>query len=182
MRIPSHPRIRAQAPYGANPSARSALVCDVSNAPATTRACANTRDRSCRAHLDPALDVHNGRHRRRVVSCSAATTRVVRGRRTTRAPKPHVAYWVGGDKTRETTLKSRIGGVRAPITRVRWADVRRTRTHAHTHTYYDAYMGLETTAQKGGSGGGGVVRRCVRPTEWTINSPRGTHGHPRTRG
>jgi len=76
MRIPSHPRIRAQAPYGANPSARSALVCDVSNAPATTRACANTRDRSCRAHLDPALDVHNGRHRRRVVSCSAATTRV----------------------------------------------------------------------------------------------------------
>ena len=53
------------------------------------------------------------------------------------------------------------------------------RTHAHTHTYYDAYMGLETTAQKGGSGGGGVVRRCVRPTDRMDNSPRGTHGHPR---
>jgi len=102
MRIPSHPRIRAQAPYGANPSARSALVCDVSNAPATTRACANTRDRSCRAHLDPALDVHNGRHRRRVVSCSAATH--ARRARATNDPR---------DRT------SRIG----------WVEIRRARRH-----------------------------------------------------
>ena len=133
MRIPSHPRIRAQAPYGANPSARSALVCDVSNAPATTRACANTRDRSCRAHLDPALDVHNGRHRRRVVSCSAATTRVACAG-DERPARPHVAYWVGGDKTRFYDTK--VAYWRCACAHHACAMGRcHTHTHAHTHTH-----------------------------------------------
>ena len=100
-----------------------------------------------------------------VVSCRVLPRRRASCAGDERPARPHVAYWVGGDKTRFYDTKVAYWRcARAHHACAMGRCQTHTHAHTHTHTYYDAYMGLETTAQKGGSGWRGG-RPSGRPTD-----------------